>query len=363
MKKLVFLFCLIISVVPTLAQDDKSPCSDKSGKSPIITVTIDKKRVKPNERANVKITLTDCAGKPLDNRKVSTRIIFGEPVSGKQTPNNPEKDSTTDKSGVITDSVSSIKKIALSYVAMYEYADAAGNKQVAIDSEPLIVGDIFNDIGDKGKGVKMWLMDVSYEYQGYFRKEKADEILGMQTESLRTTSSGSLIILLKALISPDGTIIPVDGESSQINGFATFSASGENNYKDCDMHSNVYKATLDTENSSGSFNYETSSHMFTAQAYPEFKGIDKKVGYCPTTTISEERTGGAATFGAGGLVCELNLKDGAPLDGMFKCHFARFEDLTETKGDTEYSGFAFIRGNVEVEPLAPIVLGPDKKEY
>jgi hypothetical protein len=314
--------------------------------NPTLAVTIDKERVKPNERANVKVTLTDCNGKPLDNRKVFTRI-----TSADEPPTVSEKDLTTNQLGAFTDSLSANKNAVLSYLAMYEYVDPNGNRQTVLDSKPLIVG---------GGAPGMWMMNLNFTYRSFAKQEKPDEILGLQTGSTRYSSTGFLTVFFKPQILDDGTIMASTEEGyKQFSGFVAHSYYGENNAKDCGSHSGDYSATLDSslegkENFMAFFEFYPSEKLFKAGIGSlQVKGTEKELAGCPSERRTIEKTFNVAPYVIGEIECSVNLPGGMPQGGAFKCNYYNKKDLTGTEGKTQWSGYAVTRVDATVQPLDP----------
>jgi len=324
---------------------------------PVISLNLDKQRVKPNEMANVKVTLTDCDGKPLGNRKIETTVStdFKPPISKSTTP-------TTDALGSFSDTAGASRPTVLRYTVVYRYKDLNGNEQAVSDSQPLIVGSV--------KGY--WLLYVKFEY----RLNSYSKILDEPTPwnlygRTRDLTAGALNIILKAETNEYGTTAETNGVISadgfifrSIRGDTTIAASGI-----VQRDSNQSLNTESDEMVEAGFQIDTENKKFSASiASLALKGTRHQQqitcfgpGACGNITFDNVQESDIA-HELGGIGCEAALTPAMLSGGVFECKLKESEDLTSKNAHESTLGNKSLKIEIALRSLEDTYLEIKKKK-
>ncbi|MET0753488.1 MAG: hypothetical protein ABWZ66_08950 [Pyrinomonadaceae bacterium] len=326
---------------------------------PIISLYLDKQRVKPNETAKVKITLTDCDGKPLGNRKIETTVStdFNPPISKTTAP-------TTDALGSLSDTASASRPTVLRYTVVYRYKDLNGNEQAVSDSQPLIVGSV--------KGY--WLLYVKFEYNLNVYNKILDEPTPWNLYGRsRDITSGSLNIILKAETDEYGTTGRADGVISY-DGFIFRSIKGDTTIAESGIVERNSTQSLNTEAEGiemfeAGFQIDTENKTFSGGiASLPLKGFRHQQqitcfgpGACGNKTFDGVQESDIA-HELGGIACEAALTPAMMSSGVFECALRESEDLTNKTKSQSTLGNKSLKIQVALRSLEDTYLEIKKKK-
>lgn len=326
---------------------------------PIISLYLDKQRVKPNEMAKVKVTLTDCDGKPLGNRKIETTIStdFKPPISRTTTP-------TTDILGSINDTAGASRPTVLRYTVVYRYKDLNGNEQAVSDSQPLIVGSV--------KGY--WLLYVKFEYKLNAYNKILDEPAPWNLYGRnRDITSGALNIILKAETDEYGTTGRADGVISY-DGYIFRSIKGDTTIAESGIVERNSMQSLNTEAEGiemfeAGFQIDTENKTFSGGiASLPLKGFRHQQqitcfgpGACGNKTFDGVQESDIA-HELGGIGCQATLTPAMMSSGVFTCSSKESEDLTNKTKSESRLGNKSLKIEVALRSLEDTYLEIKKKK-
>lgn len=327
---------------------------------PIISLYLDKQRVKPNETAKVKVTLTDCDGKPLGNRKIETTVStdFSPPISKTTTP-------ATDILGSISDTAGASRPTVLRYTVVYRYKDLNGDEQAVSDSQPLIVGSV--------KGY--WLLYVKFEYNLNSYRKILDEptpwnLYGRE----RNTAAGALNIILKAETNEYGTTAG-EGDVISYDGFVFRSIAGDTTIGASGIVQRSSKQSLQIDREGieaflAGFNIDTENKKFSGNiASLPLKGFWRQqqincfshVAPCRLDSFDGAEESNIA-YELGGIGCEAELTPAMMSSGVFECKSREFKDLTDKTRTTSSLGTKSLKIEAALRSLEDTYLEIKKKK-